>query len=160
MSACWVIAAFGLGRCSGNLRKKPTRAIPVRNRTRLVPKSPINDNPKLRRAAGASIVLAISTDMAHYPPADAAARVTRELLPAIEGLLPEELARAEAAERGGDAGPGLVCGMCGIEPAVLGLAALRAMGATPGVALASATSADAGADPRRAVGYLAVAFGG
>ena len=50
--------------------------------------------------------------------------------------------------------------MCGIEPAVLGLAALRVMGATSGVALASATSADAGADPRRAVGYLAVAFGG
>ena len=53
-----------------------------------------------RRAAGAPIVLAISTDMAHYPPADACARVTRELLPAIEALLPGELARAEAAVRG------------------------------------------------------------
>jgi AmmeMemoRadiSam system protein B len=114
-----------------------------------------------RRAAGASIVLAISTDMAHYPPADACARVTQALLPAILGLLPAELARAEAAiGRGAGAGPGMACGMCGIEPAVLGLAALNAMGATSGVALASATSADAGADPRRAVGYLAVAFGG
>ena len=112
-----------------------------------------------RRAAGAPIVLAISTDMAHYPPADACARVTRELLPAIEALLPGELARAEAAVRGAGAGPGIVCGMCGIEPAVLGLAALRAMGASSGVALASATSADAGADPRRAVGYLSVMFG-
>ena len=93
-----------------------------------------------------------------YPPADAAIRVTQELLPAIEGLLPEELARAEAAERGANAGPGLVCGMCGIEPAVLGLAALRAMGATSGLALASATSADAGADPHRAVGYLSAVF--
>ena len=53
----------------------------------------------------------------------------------------------------------MACGMCGIEPAVLGLAALRVMGARRGVALASATSADAGADPRRAVGYLAAAFG-
>ncbi len=112
-----------------------------------------------RRAAGAPIVLAISTDMAHYPPADACDRVTRELLPAIEALLPGELARAEAAVRGAGAGPGIVCGMCGIEPAVLGLAALRAMGASSGVALASATSADAGADPRRAVGYLSVMFG-
>ncbi len=113
-----------------------------------------------RRAAGASIVLAISTDMAHYPPADACARVTQALLPAILGLLPEELARAEeAVGRGADAGAGMACGMCGIEPAVLGLAALRVMGATSGVALASATSADAGADPRRAVGYLSVAFG-
>jgi len=114
-----------------------------------------------RRAAGASIVLAISTDMAHYPPADACARVTQTLLPAILELLPEELARAEeAVGRGADAGAGMACGMCGIEPAVLGLAALRVMGAISGVALASATSADAGADPRRAVGYLAVAFGG
>ena len=48
--------------------------------------------------------------------------------------------------------------MCGIEPAVLGLAALRAMGAGPGTALAAATSADAGGDPGRTVGYLAVAF--
>ena len=113
-----------------------------------------------RRSAGAPILLAISTDMAHYPPADACVRVTRELLPTIEALLPEELARAEAAVRGRGAGPGMVCGMCGIEPAVLGLAALRAMGATSGVALASATSADAGADPRRAVGYLSVVFAG
>ena len=69
-------------------------------------------------------------------------------------------AAEEAVGRGAGAGAGMACGMCGIEPAVLGLAALRAMGATSGVALASATSADAGADPRRAVGYLAVAFGG
>jgi len=114
-----------------------------------------------RRAAGASIVLAISTDMAHYPPVDACARVTQALLPAILGLRPEELAEVEAAVgRGAGAGTGMACGMCGSEPAVLGLAALRAMGAAPGVALASATSADAGADPRRTVGYLSVAFGG
>jgi AmmeMemoRadiSam system protein B len=114
-----------------------------------------------RRAGGARIVLAISSDMAHYPPADACARVTAALLPAILGLLPEDLAREEAAlGRGPGSGPGMACGMCGIEPAVLGLAALRAMGATHGVALASGTSADAGADPRRAVGYLSVAFGG
>jgi hypothetical protein len=113
-----------------------------------------------RRAAGAPIVLAVSSDMAHYPPADACVRVTAALLPAILGLLPEDLAREEAAiGRGPGSGPGMACGMCGIEPAVLGLAALRSMGATHGVALASGTSADAGADPRRAVGYLSVAFG-
>ncbi len=48
--------------------------------------------------------------------------------------------------------------MCGIEPAVLGLAALRAMGVRRGEVLAAATSADAGGDERRTVGYLAVAF--
>jgi hypothetical protein len=41
---------------------------------------------------------------------------------------------------------------------VLGLAALRAMGVGPGVEVAAATSADAGGDSRRTVGYLSVAF--
>jgi AmmeMemoRadiSam system protein B len=100
--------------------------------------------------------LAISSDMAHYPAAGVAERVTATLLPSIAGLDPAGLARAEAATR---REPGVSCGMCGIEPSVLGLAALRAMGAAPGVPLAAATSADAGGDPRRTVGYLAVAFG-
>ncbi len=109
-----------------------------------------------RRAAGERIVLAISTDMAHYPRAAVAEAVTDGLLPSIVGLDPEALAEREAdvVRRT----RGLSCGMCGIQPAVLGLAALRAMGAKPGVALAAATSADAGADPGRTVGYLAVAF--
>ena len=50
--------------------------------------------------------------------------------------------------------------MCGIDPAVLGLAALRAMGATTGLVLAEATSADAGGPSERTVGYLAARFDG
>jgi AmmeMemoRadiSam system protein B len=109
-----------------------------------------------RRAAGERILVAISTDMAHYPAAGVAERVTAVLLPHIVGLAPTSLATVEAdlARRE----PGVSCGMCGIAPTVLGLAALRAMGVRPGVALAAATSADAGGDPRRTVGYLAVAF--
>ncbi|MCU0477686.1 MAG: AmmeMemoRadiSam system protein B [Chloroflexi bacterium] len=109
-----------------------------------------------RRAAGAPIVLAISSDMAHYPSAEIAEAVTDTLRPSIVRLDAETLAVAEAeiARRR----TGVSCGMCGIEPTVLGLAALRAMGARPGVAVAAATSADAGGDPRRTVGYLAVTF--
>ena len=110
-----------------------------------------------RRAAGERILLAISTDMAHYPAAGVAERVTAVLLPHILGLDPESLADAEATLTRAE--PRVSCGMCGIAPAVLGLAALRAMGARPGIALAAATSADAGGDPRRTVGYLSVAFG-
>jgi MEMO1 family protein len=109
-----------------------------------------------RRAAGAGIVLGISSDMAHYPPAAVAEAVTDALRPSIVRMDPEALAGAEAElirDR-----PGVSCGMCGIEPTVLGLAALRAMGAHDGVVLAAATSADAGGDPRRTVGYLAVGF--
>lgn len=109
-----------------------------------------------RRAAGEPVLLAISTDMAHYPAAGVAERVTAALLPHIVGLAPEALADAEAdlvrRERG------VSCGLCGIQPAVLGLAALRAIGVRPGVALGAATSADAGGDSRRTVGYLSVAF--
>jgi AmmeMemoRadiSam system protein B len=109
-----------------------------------------------RRVAGERILLAISSDMAHYPGATTCERVTATLLPSIVALAPEALATAEAGVTRRE--PGVSCGMCGIAPAVLGLAALRAMGAAPGVPLAAATSADAGGDPRRTVGYLAVGF--
>ncbi len=112
-----------------------------------------------RRAAGAAVVLAISTDMAHYPGDAACRRVTETLLPSILAVDAAELAFREAAVRMSGT-PGLVCGMCGIEPAILGLAALRAMGATRARSLASATSADAGGPPDRTVGYLTVRFDG
>ncbi len=54
----------------------------------------------------------------------------------------------------------MACGMCGIEPAVLGLAALRAMGVERGIRLAAATSADVGGPSDRTVGYFAAAFPG
>ena len=72
-------------------------------------------------------------------------RVTAALLPHVVGLDPENLATAEAGLVRRE--PGVSCGMCGIEPTVLGLAALRAMGVRPGLALAAATSADAGRRP-------------
>jgi AmmeMemoRadiSam system protein B len=95
--------------------------------------------------------------MAHYPPADACARVTEALLPTILGLDAARLASLEENMRVAGI-RGLACGMCGIEPAVLGLAALRAMGAMAGTMLAASTSADAGGSPDRTVGYLAVRF--
>ena len=101
--------------------------------------------------------MAISSDMAHYPPDEACTRVTTELLGPILRLDPVGLAIAEATVLGGRTS-GLVCGMCGIDPAVLGLAALRALGVTRAARLAAATSADAGGPPARTVGYLSVAF--
>jgi AmmeMemoRadiSam system protein B len=54
--------------------------------------------------------------------------------------------------------PGLVCGLCGIDPVRVTLAALAELGAVRGILLGAATSADAGGDPRRTVGYAAAAF--
>jgi AmmeMemoRadiSam system protein B len=86
--------------------------------------------------------------------------VTERLWPAIAAVDPLGLAREEAAVREAGVGGirGVACGMCGIEPAVLGLAALRAMGASRGTLLAASNSADAGGPPDRTVGYLAVRF--
>jgi AmmeMemoRadiSam system protein B len=109
------------------------------------------------RAEGREVLLAISTDMAHYPARDEAVRVTERLAPSITALDPVALAVLERAETRSGA-RGMACGMCGIQPTVLGLSALRAMGATGGTVVGAATSADAGADPGRTVGYLAVAF--
>lgn len=112
-----------------------------------------------RRSTGVSVILAISTDMAHYPSAAIAAKVTDDLAPLIVSLEPVQLARREAGIARSDL-QGVVCGMCGIEPTVVGLAALRAMGVQRGVRLAAATSADAGGLPSRTVGYLSAAFPG
>ena len=109
------------------------------------------------RAGGTPLALAISTDMAHYPPHEECARTTEALLPPILDLEPAEVAARERACRASRT-PGLLCGMCGIEPAVLGLAALRELGALRATRLASATSADAGGPPDRTVGYLAIAW--
>jgi AmmeMemoRadiSam system protein B len=52
----------------------------------------------------------------------------------------------------------IVCGMCGVDPVRVALSALAEMGSTLGILLRAATSADAGGDPRRTVGYAAAAF--
>ncbi len=103
------------------------------------------------------VLLAISTDLAHYPAHGDCVRATEALRPPILAIDPAGVADIERdLVRSGI--PGLACGMCGIEPTVLGLAALRAMGAASALTLAAATSADAGGPADRTVGYLAVAF--
>jgi AmmeMemoRadiSam system protein B len=112
-----------------------------------------------RRARRGPLMIAISTDMAHYPPARTAIGITDDLAPLIVGIEPEALARRESEISRG-AGDGVACGMCGIEPTLVGLAALRSMGVGRGLQLAAATSADAGGPAGRTVGYLAAAFPG
>lgn len=86
-----------------------------------------------------------------------AVEVTQRLRGAIVAGNPMELAARESGLRE-QRRSGVLCGMCGIEPAVVGLAALRSIGMTEGVELAEATSADCGGPSARTVGYLAVAY--
>lgn len=108
-------------------------------------------------AAGHPVVLAASSDLAHYPGQSVAADVDAESLRAIVALDADRLVRHERAA-GTAAIRGLDCALCGIEPVCLGIAALTAMGATAGTVLAHATSADAGGTTGRVVGYAAVRF--
>jgi AmmeMemoRadiSam system protein B len=110
-----------------------------------------------RRAAGESILLVASSDLAHYPPARICEDTDAELLVPLLQLDAEALRAEEDAVLRADR-PGLVCGLCGIDPVRVALAALTEMGASRGILLGAATSADAGADPRRTVGYAAAAF--
>jgi MEMO1 family protein len=110
-----------------------------------------------RRAAGERILLVASSDMAHYPPANVCERADAELLEPLLRLDADALGELDdAIQRRGL--PGLVCGLCGIDPVRVTLGAVREMGARRGILLGAATSADAGGDPRRTVGYAAAAF--
>ncbi len=110
------------------------------------------------RASGERIALVGTSDLAHYPDDALAREVDAEILEPILDLDTAEVARREEAIRSrGD--PGLVCGLCGLEPVLLTLAAVEEMGARSGQLLAEATSADVPiGDPDRVVGYAAVAF--
>jgi AmmeMemoRadiSam system protein B len=110
-----------------------------------------------RRARGERILLVASSDMAHYPPASICEATDEELLKPLLRLDGDALYALEGSVL--DEGrAGLVCGLCGIDPVRVTLSALREMGATEGVLLGAATSADAGGDPGRTVGYAAAAF--
>ena len=98
------------------------------------------------RADGPTLIVA-SSDMSHYL-ADDEARATDRLA----------LAPLAAADARGlyDTVRGHGITMCGYIPATIALVAARALGARHATIVGYATSADAGADPDRVVGYAAV----
>jgi AmmeMemoRadiSam system protein B len=109
------------------------------------------------RNAGERLLLVASSDMAHYPPADVCEQVDAHLLEPLLRLDVDELRLREA--RVSQSGrSGIVCGMCGIDPVRVAMVALAETGARRGILLGAATSADAGGDPGRTVGYAAAAF--
>jgi AmmeMemoRadiSam system protein B len=110
------------------------------------------------RPDGERAVLVASSDLAHYPPEPLAREIDERVLQPILRLDGRELGRVEDEIRSSGR-PGVACGVCGLEAIRCVLAAAEEAGASHGVLLAEATSADVpGADPGRTVGYAAVAL--
>jgi AmmeMemoRadiSam system protein B len=102
----------------------------------------------VRAAEGPTLIVA-SSDMNHYRPVAETRRLDEKALAPLEALDAHGLydtVRREAIT------------MCGYIPATVALLAARALGATRATRVGYATSADAGGDPQRVVGYAAVAI--
>jgi MEMO1 family protein len=102
----------------------------------------------VRAAPGPTLLLA-SSDMNHYrPDGETRALDAQALAPleAVDGRGLYDTVRREAIT------------MCGYIPATVALLAARALGATQATRIGYATSADAGGDADRVVGYAAVAI--
>ena len=100
------------------------------------------------RAADGPTLIVASSDMSHYLPDAETRALDEKALAPLEALDAHGLydtVRREAIT------------MCGYIPATVALLAARSLGATKATRLGHATSADAGGDPDRVVGYAAVA---
>lgn len=111
-----------------------------------------------RTLAGKRALVVASSDLSHYPAADAAVEADTRALAAIATLDPAQASRELARiERSG--APALVTAACGQGAILAAMAAARGMGATRGRLVSYANSGDTVAGGRdRVVGYGAVVF--
>jgi hypothetical protein len=93
------------------------------------------------------VLLVVSSDMSHYIPAAEARALDLPALEHVAAVEPEAL-HAEVLGKG--------ISMCGIAPAVAGLFAARALGASPGRLLRYGHSGEVTGDDREVVAYAAV----
>ncbi|MEW5981714.1 MAG: AmmeMemoRadiSam system protein B [Acidobacteriota bacterium] len=109
---------------------------------------------------GRNVLIVASSDLSHYPAADAAARVDAVTLEQVASMDAGALVQGER-DAGGSSTPNLVTRACGLGPVLVAIEAARRLGARRGVVLSYANSASVAVGSReRAVGYGAVAFAG
>jgi AmmeMemoRadiSam system protein B len=102
----------------------------------------------VKEAEGETLILA-SSDMSHYLPERETREIDRKALEPMERLDGEGLYRVVKADH---------ITMCGFVPATVALVAASALGAGTAQLVGYATSADAGGDRGRVVGYAALAI--
>lgn len=103
------------------------------------------------------VLLAASTDLSHFPPAQVARQVDQLTLEVLSQFDAPAL-RRHISETMGRRLPGVDCVLCGEYPVMTTLAAARALGADGLVVLGYSNSADLSHDPTRTVGYGACAL--
>ena len=101
------------------------------------------------KATSDPVLLVISSDMSHYLPADVARAQDQRALAPLERLDAEDLHRTVHAEG---------ISMCGIAPAVAGVAAARRLGAQTGRVVSYANSGETSGDYDQVVGYAVMVF--
>jgi AmmeMemoRadiSam system protein B len=101
------------------------------------------------RSAEEPVLLVISSDMSHYLPAEEARELDQRALDPLQRLDAEEL-HATVHGQG--------ISMCGIAPAVAGVAAARSLGAREGKLIAYTNSGDTTGDYGEVVAYAGVVF--
>ncbi|MEE9456106.1 MAG: AmmeMemoRadiSam system protein B [bacterium] len=94
-------------------------------------------------------VVVVSSDMTHYESAASAERKDALAIERLKELDAEGLLEVVASHD---------ISMCGVWPAAVALAALRALGASGGTLIRYATSAEASGDYGHVVGYAALSF--
>ncbi len=94
-----------------------------------------------------STLIVASSDMSHYIPADAAARLDELALTQLLALDPENLYRTVRARH---------ITMCGVVPVTTGLAAARLLGARRAELVRYGNSGETSGDDERVVGYAGV----
>ena len=92
-------------------------------------------------------LLVISTDLSHYHDQTTARKMDNRMIDAVERLSTRDLERLSQHGQGE---------MCGVWPAVYGIAAARAAGGSRSVLYRAATSGDVTGDRKRVVGYAAM----
>lgn len=108
--------------------------------------------------AGRPVLIVASSDLSHYPTADAARATDRKTLQSAASLQPAVFSRTVAAVPGSGV-PELVTGACGAGAILVAMNAAAALGATRGIVISYANSGEATlGDIQRAVGYGAVMY--
>ncbi len=138
---------------------KPFKIVPI-----VTTASDPSDRKEVARALVESLadpktLIVVSTDLSHYPPADIAEKVDRQILRATASLSPEKVVEANRTiSRAGH--KGLATAMCGLDAVLCLELAAKGLGITDAELISYTHSGMTSGDTDRVVGYAGMVFTG